>query len=165
MTPVRIEREQLPDCLAVMAQGYEESAQRFGMTEENCPYRGRTRLPLEVLEREFETGQIYGAFAQGRLVGVLSLQRTGDVLMINDLVVLPCWQGQGIGGRLLSFALETAGRLGCRRVRLGMVHDNLRLRRWYEAHGFRTVEVRRFEAVRYGVGRMELALRPQGDPA
>ena len=27
------------------------------------------------------------------------------------------------------------------------------------------VEVRRFEAVRYGVGRMELALRPQGDPA
>lgn len=85
--------------------------------------------------------------------------------MINDLVVLPCWQGQGIGGRLFSFALETAGRLGRRRVRLGMVHDNLRLRRWYEAHGFRTVEVRRFEAVRYGVGRMELALRPQGDPA
>lgn len=98
MTPVRIEKEQLLDCLAVMAQGYEESAQRFGMTEENCPYRGRTRLPLEVLEREFETGQIYGAFAQGRLVGVLSLQKTGDVLMINDLVVLPCWQGQGIGG-------------------------------------------------------------------
>lgn len=52
LPPVRIEREQLPDCLAVMAQGYEESAQRFGMTEENCPYRGRTRLPLELLERE-----------------------------------------------------------------------------------------------------------------
>ncbi len=51
-----IQKEQMPECLAVLKQGYEKTAVEFGMTEENCPYRGRTRLPYPAFEKEFDGG-------------------------------------------------------------------------------------------------------------
>lgn len=33
-----IKKEQLPECLNILKQGYENTAVKFGMTEDNCPY-------------------------------------------------------------------------------------------------------------------------------
>ena len=154
MTPVK--REQLPACLEILRNSYEATAVRFGMTEENCPYRGRTRLPLSELEREYDEGAwMVGYLVDGELVGFLSLQQEGRTLHIQDLAIVPERQSRGYGSALLRYAEARAVERGCEKLSLGMVHDHEALRGWYEHQGFSTVQVRCFEKVRYGVGLME----------
>lgn len=149
-------KEHLPVCLDIIKKSYEDTAVAFGMTEENCPYRGRTRLPLSVFEKEFNDGyMMYGYTKDGRIIGFLSMQLKEDTLYIQDIAILPSYQHNGYGGELLRFAKETALDAGCPKLSLGMVHDNIPLREWYQGHGFHTVKLLHFEKVDYTVGIME----------
>ena len=153
-----VKKEELSVCLSVLQESYEASAVYFGMTEENCPYRGRTRLPFSVLEQEFESSQMYVYVCDEKIVGFLSLQQEGEILHLNDIALLPGEQGKGFGTKLMEFAHEQAKTAGCMSIRLGMVHDNLRLRNWYESIGFETVKLKKYEKVTYTVGTMEKKL-------
>jgi len=77
---------------------------------------------------------------------------------INDIAILPEYQDKGFGSELIQFAKEMARRHGCEKLKLGMVDDNVRLKKWYEKHGFHTARLVKYEAVTYTVGRMELSL-------
>lgn len=154
-----IRREQLPKCLEIMKLGYENTALLFGMTEENCPYRGRTRLPLAALESEFDGGyMMYAYVLDGRIVSFLSLSFDEQTLYINDIVVHPDFQNRGFGSELMQFAKLKAKELGLHKIALGMVHDNRPLRSWYERNGFHTVKLTKYKKVTYLVGTMECIL-------
>lgn len=157
-----IKREQLQECLDVLKQGYEHTARTYGMTEENCPYRGRTCLPYEVFEDEFDRGyMMYVYMHNNKIVGFLSLCKEENTLHINDIVVLPEYQNQGVGSRLMQYAKEKAVESDCSKLALGMVYDNLKLRGWYEKEGFHTVELIKFESVSYMVGNMEMEIEKE----
>jgi len=150
---------ELEECLEIMKAGFEAAAIRFGQTEENCPHRGRTRLPLSELRNEFLEGcQMYGYFYDNKQVGFLSLLPLGDAMRVNDLVLLPEYQKKGFGSELMQFTKDEAGKQKCEKIKLGMIDDNVELKRWYENHGFKTVELFTFDTVTYKVGRMELVL-------
>jgi len=151
-----IRREQLHVCLNILKRGYERTAIEFGMTEDNCPYRGRTRLPYQVFEDEYNNGyMMYGYMCNEEMVGFLSLYKDNGTMNISDIVILPEYQNRGMGSRLMQFAIEKAEELYCNRIALGMVYDNIPLRQWYEKRGFQTVKLINFETVRYTVGNME----------
>ena len=155
----RIKREQLPACLDILKTSYENTAVTFGMTEENCPYRGRTRLPLQVFEKEFDDGHMmYGYMNGNQLVGFLSMKLNGKELAIQDIAILPRYQSSGFGTELFLFAKEIAKQSNCETISLGMVYDNIPLRKWYQKHGLKTVKLKKFEKVSYTVGIMELKL-------
>ncbi len=77
----------------------------------------------------------------------------------NDIVVLPTYQNRGIGSETMRFIIEKARDLKCSKISLGMVHDDLPLRNWYQRFGFQTVRLKKFDQVRYTVGKMELLLQ------
>lgn len=153
-----VKKDELSVCLRVLQESYEASAVNFGMTEENCPYRGRTRLPLSVLEQELESSQMYVYVCEEKIVGFLSLQQEDGVLHLSDIALLPEEQGKGLGTKLMEFVHVQAKDAGCTSIRLGMVHDNLRLRSWYESFGFETVKLKKYDKVTYIVGTMEKKL-------
>lgn len=154
-----IKKEQLPICLDILKRSYENTAVTFGMTEENCPYRGRTRLPLYVLETEFDDGYLmYGYIHNNKVIGFLSMQVKASELCIQDIAILPDYQNRGYGSELFLLAKKIAKNLNCVRISLGMVHDNIPLRKWYQKQGLRTVQLINFEKVSYTVGIMELPL-------
>ena len=151
-----IKREQLQECLDILKQGYEHTALTYGMTEENCPYRGRTRLPYQIFENEYNNGHMmYGYICDNKLAGFLSLYKEERTMNINDIVILPEYQNKGFGSRLMQYAKEKAMESDCSKLALGMVHDNLKLREWYEKEGFHTVRLVNFDTVSYTVGNME----------
>ena len=155
-----ITKSNLIDCLNILKISYEEGAVKFGQTEENCPYRGRTRLPLNELEKEFLEGcMMYGYYSNDELAGFLSLTFLKDDAMgINDIAILPKYQSKGFGSALMQFAKEEAKRHNCKKIRLGMIDDNLKLKTWYEKHGFTTVKLVKYDKVTYTVGKMECIL-------
>ena len=154
-----IKKSELSDCLDIMKMAYEAGAIRFDKTEYNCPYRGRTRLPLSELEKELHEGcQMYGYFYNDKQVGFLSLKFSDDTMGINDIAILPECQNNGIGNTLMQFAKEEAEKNNCKIIRLGMIDDNTQLKKWYEKHGFKTVRLIKYETVSYTVGKMELVI-------
>jgi ribosomal protein S18 acetylase RimI-like enzyme len=144
----------------VIHTGYETVAAEFGLTEENCPNRGRASLPMEKLAADFEAGTLmFGYFLDHRLVGFLGMaMQDGALCKLNDVVVLPECRGKGVGQTLLDFCKAEAVRLGAAKIRLGMINDNTRLKTWYVTNGFATVETRQYDGAPFLAGYMQYDL-------
>jgi len=59
-------------------------------------------MPMEELEREMKLMTFFGWEINGELVGVMGFQPVKDVTLIRHAYVLPRWQKQGIGSKLLN---------------------------------------------------------------
>ncbi len=70
-------------------------------------------MPMDELEREIKRMAFFGWEANGELVGVMGFEPVKDVTLIRHTYVLPQWQGQGIGSKLLGHlkGLVTTSRL------------------------------------------------------
>ena len=69
-------------------------------------------------------------------VGELHVEARADGLNLASIVLLPAWQGQGIGSAILDGVLMRAAATG-RPVTLRVLVANPRARRLYERKGFR----------------------------
>jgi len=153
-------KSDLPTCLDIIHTGYETVAIEFGLTEGNSPDRGRASLPLEKLAESFDSGtMMFGYFADDTMVGYLGMKMMGfGFCGIDDIVILPEYRQRGYGKNLLDFCKQKAKELGAEKIRLGMIDDNKRLKKWYEDNGFVTVEYKKYENAPYTVGKMECLL-------
>ena len=71
----QIGKNDLQKCLEIFHIGYETVAVEFGLTDENCPDRGRASLPFEKLVDAFENGTImFGYYCNNKLVGFLDIK-------------------------------------------------------------------------------------------
>lgn len=126
----------LSECLEVIHKSFAPVAEKFHLTEINCP----THTSFIKLERLiFESGNgvdMYGIYDGGQMIGFVGLDRRESEAVIEHLCVLPERQGQGHGTRLMEFALERSAELGYRRVSLGIIDADEKLRRFYERLGF-----------------------------
>jgi diamine N-acetyltransferase len=156
----QIVKSDLLSCLDVFHCGYETVAVEFGLTEENCPYRGRANLPLDKLISEFENGTLmYGYFLEDKIVGFLGLKIDNNgVCKLNDIIILPEYRQKGYGEELLNFCKIKALELGANKITLGMIDDNKRLKNWYVKNGFINVGFKKFEKAPFTVGFMEQLL-------
>ncbi len=109
-----------------------ESARAYeGVIPPDCyhqPYMGRDEL-----EREVKRMTFFGWEVNGELVGVMGFEPIKDVSLIRHAYVLPQWQKQGIGSKLLSHlrALVTTPRL-----LVGTWADAYWAITFYQKHGF-----------------------------
>ncbi|HTB21842.1 MAG TPA: GNAT family N-acetyltransferase [bacterium] len=116
--------------------------QLFSQEAEFKPEPALQLRALRLILSRPSTGQIFVAEAGGRVVGMLSLLSSvstalgGPVAWLEDLVVAPDWQGQGVGKGLLRAALAEARKRGWRRISLLTDADNLRSQGLYRKHGF-----------------------------
>ena len=77
-----------------------EAAQAYeGVIPDDCyhqPY-----MSMDELKQEMERMTFFGWEADGKLVGVMGFQPVKNVTLIRHAYVLPEWQKQGIGSKLL----------------------------------------------------------------
>ena len=100
----QIIKSDLASCLEVFHRGYETVAIEFGLTEENCPDRGRANLPFDKLVAEFENSTLmYGYFLEKKIVGFVSIKFNNGVCKLNDIIILPEYRQKGYGKELLIF--------------------------------------------------------------
>ena len=60
-------------------------------------------MPEEELEKEMKRVTFYGWEVNGELVGIIGIEPIKGVTLIRHAYVLPQWQKQGIGNKLLSY--------------------------------------------------------------
>ena len=156
----KITRSELSKCLSIFHSGYETVAVEFGLTEENSPDRGRASLPMEKLIKEFENGtSMFGYYIDDKIIGYLGMKMYEEgICGLDDIIIIPDYRNNGYGKELLDYCKLKAKEFGATKIRLGMIDDNKRLRKWYEDNGFVNIGYKNYEGAPYTVGRMEYIL-------
>jgi N-acetylglutamate synthase-like GNAT family acetyltransferase len=66
-------------------------------------------MPREELNGEIAAGVVFWGYERdGRLTGVMGIQRVRDVQLIRHAYVLPAEQGSGVGRELIAYLAERA---------------------------------------------------------
>ena len=90
--------------------------------------------PDELIQALRSSWYVLGAYDNEQLVGFGRLVSDGIVhAMIYDLIVLPEYQGQGIGGKILERLIEKCRETGIRDIQLFCAKGK---RSFYERRGF-----------------------------
>jgi GNAT superfamily N-acetyltransferase len=96
-------------------------------------------------DRDYEVleAPAFLAEVEGEVIGLLAYmpEPAEDRLTILLLNILPEYQGEGLGRRLLEAALAEAKRLGLSRVRVATTNDDLPALYLYQRLGFHLMEV------------------------
>lgn len=154
--------EDLSLCVHVIRESFRTVAEEFGFTPENAPRFtafavDENRLSLQLADPSRE---MYACFDEkNRIRGYFSLWRMdGGVCELNNLCVLPENRHQGIGQQLLERAFQRGRELGCGKIKIGIVEENQRLKRWYQRFGFLAVGTEKLDFFPFTCGYMEKRL-------
>ncbi len=151
--------EHLPMYAKVIRQSHATVARDFNLTIGNCP--GHTSFITDgQLESNIKDGyHTIGYFSDGKLVGFVSLTGMGDgVYELNHLSVLPEMRHLGYGKALLEYCKEMVKELGGKKINIGIIEENIKLKEWYTANGFVHIETKEFKHLPFIVGYMEWSL-------
>jgi len=88
--------------------------------------------PLELADEIAAGVEMWGYEASGRMIGVMGIQTVRDADLIRHAYVLPEYQGQGIGGALMSRLRRHSGR----RMLVGTWAAATWAIRFYQRHDF-----------------------------
>lgn len=133
----KVSRNDLEECVKVIRSSFQTVADEFGFTEENAPRFTAFATTLERLLYHYEQEKrpMFVYQNDDGIVGYYSLWKQNDAeCELNNLCVLAEYRHQNIGGELLKHAATEAAKLGCSVMNIGIVEENVRLRKWYEAH-------------------------------
>ena len=137
---IRLMREEeIPVCVDLIRRSFGTVAEEFGFTEENAPrytafatteerlnwhLHGEKR-PMYVYENE-----------KGEIIGYYSLLfEENNACELNNLCVAPGHRHGKVGEALLLHSYEVAKAAGCVTMHIGIVEENVQLRKWYEKYG------------------------------
>ena len=90
-------------------------------------------MPMDELRWEMRRMTFFGWEANGELVGVTGFEPVKDVTLIRHAYVLPRWQKQGIGSKLLNYC---KGLVATSRLLVGTWADAHWAIDFYRKHGF-----------------------------
>lgn len=157
----QIGKENIPECVMVIRESFGTVAEEFGFTPENAPRFTAFAVSEDRLQWQLESEHrpMYAYWEGRKIVGYYSLSLAGDgVCELNNLCVLPEYRHNKIGEKLLLDSFENAKGLGCTKMKLGIVEENQRLRKWYENHGFLHTGTEKLDFFPFTCGYMEIDL-------
>lgn len=135
-------------------------------------------LPSERVEHERDfldclstnDHQFVAVTPEGKIIGCAGISIFGNPRLRHSaslgIMVLPEYQGQGVGKALMSTLMDLADNwLMLVRVELGVYPDNLRALRLYESFGFEREGVKRKAVIRNGAYIDEIVMGRVREPA
>ena len=140
---------------ALIRDSFRDVAEKFSLTAESCP-----KFPAfdakERIAGDFEKGlKFYILEEKDRACGCVALEKAGpDLCYLGRLAVLPEHRNKGYGHALVNHLFEQAGKIGIRRVEIGIISKHRKLKNWYRKFGFTQSRTRKFEHLPFTVAFM-----------
>lgn len=136
----QIEESDLPECARLIRRSFLTVAEEFGFTAEKDPKFTAFCVTEETLLRQLkdEHRPIFAYFDEGqRIAGYYSLKISDGEVELCNLCTAPESRHKRIGEEMLNHSFNTARELGFKELKICVVDANERVKRWYEAHGFK----------------------------
>lgn len=151
----------ISECVKLIRESFKTVADEFGFTIENAPGFTAFSMTDEKLSNQLivEHRPMYALFDEEKIVGFYSLAlQDNNECELNNLCVNPAYRHKGVGEELLMHAFETAKKLGCVKLNIGIVEENAKLRKWYESYGFVHTGTQKFDFFPFTCGYMNKSI-------
>ena len=131
----------IPTCVEVIRESFGTVAKDFGLTEKNAARFTAFATTVERLNSQLngEHRLMYAYYEDdtNKMIGYYSLVlQENQECELSNLCVLPNHRHKKIGKLLLEDALDKAKKMNCTKMNIGIVEENVTLRKWYELYGF-----------------------------
>lgn len=157
----QITKSEIRNCVEVIRKSFMTVADELGFTAENAPRFTAFATTKERLTYHLqqEKRPMFAYYENDRIVGYYSLlKQNKEECELNNLCVLEEYRHKKIGEQLWEHALGQAREMGCSRINIGIVEENVRLRKWYEAKGAEHVGTEKYDFFPFTCGYMKKAL-------
>ena len=154
----KIRKNEIPGCVEVICKSFMTVADEFGFTMENAPRftAFATTEDRLIWQLEQEPRLMFAYFEDGKIIGYYSLLKQNEKeCELNNLCVVEEYRHKKIGEQLLEHAFVEAGKMGCSQVNIGIVEENVKLRKWYEAHGAEHIGTEKYDFFPFTCGYMK----------
>ncbi|MBU2627787.1 MAG: GNAT family N-acetyltransferase [Proteobacteria bacterium] len=143
----------------LIRQSYQDVAQRFNLTIENCP-KHPSNCSEEWIKKDFNRGVAYHILLKdGMPAGCAALEKAdAKVSYLERLAVLPEFRHNGLGRQLVVHMLNQARQMDAKTISIGIIAEQKELKKWYEALGFSLVEIKNFDHLPFQVALMNIVL-------
>lgn len=156
-----INKNEIPDCVEVICKSFMTVADEFGFTIENAPGFTAFATTEERLVFQWEQEQrlMFAYYDDGRMAGYYSLLKQDEKeCELNNLCVLEEYRHKKIGEQLLEHAFVEARKMGCSQMNIGIVEENVKLRKWYETYGAEHIGTKKYDFFPFTCGYMKKML-------
>jgi ribosomal protein S18 acetylase RimI-like enzyme len=132
--------------VALIRSSFRDVAEKFNLTVENCP-KSPAFYTKEQLEEDLKKGLRYYILENdGQPCGCVVLERAGpDFCYLGRLAVLPEHRRNGYGKELINHIFEQAKKTGAKRVEIGLISKDRKLKNWYKKLGFINKGTKKFD--------------------
>ncbi len=131
-------------------------AEQFDLNENDNP-RCTSFYTEKRVKGDFDNGiRYYILQRDGKAVGSVGMETADEELCyLMRLSVLPEYRGQGLGEKLVRYIFGLAQKAGLKRIRIGVIEEDVRLKKWYEKFGFAQIKTQQFDYLPFLAAFME----------
>ena len=156
-----ISKNEIQNCVEVICKSFMTVADEFGFTIENAP--GFTAFATTeerlIYQLEQEHRLMFAYYENEKMVGYYSLLKQNEnECELSNLCVLEEYRHKKIGEQLLEHAFSKAKKIGCSQMNIGIVEENVKLRKWYEANGAEHIGTEKYDFFPFTCGYMKKML-------
>jgi len=121
----------------VIRKSFRDVAERYELTVENCP-KSPAFYTEEQIEEDFKKGLRYYILEEDdEVCGCVALEQAGpNFCYLGRLAMLPEHRKNGYGKALVNHILDQARKIGVKRVEIGIIAKDRKLKNWYRKLGF-----------------------------
>jgi len=136
----------------LICTSFRDVAERFNLTLENCP-KHPSNCTDEWVKRDLARGVTFYILEDGdKPVGCVALEKASDDLCyLERLAVLPEHRQKGFGKTLVDHVFSQSKALGAKKVSIGIIANDDRLKRWYQKIGFDEGETKEYEHLPFSI--------------
>lgn len=121
-------------------------AQKYGLTIENCPKHVAFYTKKRLDEDLTKGMKYYILYVDDEPCGCVALiPAKSGVCYLGRLAVLPKHRNKGYGKMLVNHIFEQALKIRVKRVEIGMVSKDRKLKNWYRKFGFKNNGTKKFD--------------------
>lgn len=160
----QINIDDLPTCLELIHDSFITVAKEYGLTEQNCP-ANPAYITYERLKYDFENGALmYGYVADDEIIGFVRIIKKDEYTFeLGRLAVLPEYRHNKIGSNLINFVKDKVCELGGKKIIIGIIEENTRLKNWYIQNGFIHTGTLTLAHLPFVVGYLGMLLKAESD--
>jgi ribosomal protein S18 acetylase RimI-like enzyme len=153
---IKGEYDECEECAGVIRNSFITVAGEFNLTRENAPTNPAFSGTDSLIKMKEKGIEMYGAYKDGRCIGFVAVEKADEaVFYMERLAVLPEYRHNGYGKELMDFVFDFVRNSGGRKVSIGIINENKRLKDWYIGYGFVETGKRAFKHLPFEVCFME----------
>lgn len=139
----------------LIKKSFQDVAQRFNLTVENCP-KHPSNCTDEWVKKDIKRGVTYYYLLFNDLaVGCVALEKaTEDLVYLERLAVLSQYRRKGLGKVLVGHVINESKKKGAQRIGIGIISKQTELKSWYCKLGFTETERKEFKHLPFIVSLM-----------